>query len=486
MALAEVFRLHARLRGRKPAIREGGRTLDYAGFDRMLNSAAASLRDFGVRRGDIVGVSLRDRAEHLAVLFALARMGAVVLPMDWRWTAPERSAVTERYGPRFVLAEELPPQAPAGWIAPPPQWFAGTDEVYADAEVTRDSPYLLSLSSGTTGVPKGPCVTQQQYENRFMAYWINLTMNAHDRFVLSTPLYHGGGRGFAMATLFAGATVCLFPPPYSPRELAAHVAAERGTSIFLVPTLLRRLLDERFDGLAFPTLKKLISSGSALYREERVAVRERLTPNLFEIYSSTEGGAATIMGPEDMERAPESVGRPAFRVDLEIVDDQHRSLPAGEVGRLRYRSPASPRGYFIGDSSDAFRDGWFYPGDLASLDEDGFLYLKGRIKDMIIRGGVNIFPGDVEKVLLECEAVSDAAVVGAPSREFGEELAAFVVSTVGITREALLEHCRTRLAPYKVPRIVHFMEALPRNSSGKVLKADLVQLAGNQTGGEER
>lgn len=479
MALAEVFRLHARLRARKPALREGSgagaRTIDFAAFDRMLDSAAHALHGAGVRRGDIVGVGLKDRAEHLVVLFALARVGAIVLPMDWRWTARERQAVTERYAPKFVLAEERPEGASANWIVPPGNWFSRSDRPYVDPEVGRDTPFVLSLSSGTTGVPKGPCATQQQFENRFMAYWINLTMNAHDRFVLATPLYHGGGRGFALASLFCGGTVCLFPPPYTPRELADYVAAEKGTSTFLVPTILRRLLDEKFDGLAFPTMRRLMSSGSALYKEERFAVRDRLTPNLFELYSSTEGGACTVMGPEDMAAAPESVGRAAFRVNLQIVDENHEPLPVGAVGRLRYRSPASPTGYFIGDSSEAFREGWFYPGDLACLDEEGYLYLKGRVKDMIIRGGVNIFPGDVEKVLLECPAVTDAVVIGAPSREMGEELAAFVVASSPLTADELAAFCKGRLAPYKIPRIIRFLDTLPRNSSGKVLKAELAK-----------
>ena len=479
MALAEVFRLHARLRGRKPAVVEGRgaarRSVDFAAFDRMLDSAAHALHGAGVRRGDIVGVALKDRPEHLAALFALARVGAIVLPMDWRWTAHEREAVTARYAPKFVLAEERPEGAPANWIVPPQAWFGGSDTPYLDPEVGRETPFVLSLSSGTTSVPKGPCVTQQQFENRFMAYWINLTMNAHDRFVLATPLYHGGGRGFALASLFCGSTVCLMPPPYTPRELAEYIAQEQGTSIFLVPTLLRRILDEKFDGLAFPTMRKLISSGSALYREERYAVREKITPHLYEIYSSTEGGACTILGPEDLAAAPDSVGRAAFRVNLQIVDENHQPVPAGTVGRLRYRSPASPTGYFIGDSSEAFREGWFYPGDLACLDENGYLYLKGRVKDMIIRGGVNIFPGDVEKVLLECPAVTDAVVIGAPSREMGEELAAFVVASSPLTAEELAAFCKGRLAPYKIPRIIRFLDTLPRNSSGKVLKAELAK-----------
>lgn len=475
MALAEVFRLHARLRGSKPAIREGDRTVDFAAFDRMLNSAAFALREAGVAPGDTVGVSLKDTTEHLVLLFALARVGAIVLPMDWRWSGAERRAVTERYGPKRVIVEERSPDAPANWIVPAAAWFAGTDEPYVDPQVGRETRFVLSLSSGTTGVPKGPCVTQQQFENRFMAYWLNLTMNAHDRFVLATPLCQGGGRGFALASLFCGATVCLFPPPYKPRELVYYVEAVAATSIFLVPTLLRRLLDEGIAPPAFPTLRKLICSGSALYKDERKAVREKLTPHLYEIYSSSEGGACAIAGPEDMERAPESVGRAAFRVDIEIVDEQHRPLPPGEVGRLRYRSPATPTSYFIGDSNEAFRDGWFYPGDLACIEADGYVYLKGRVKDMIIRGGVNIFPGDVEKVLLEHPDVRDAAVIGAPSREMGEEVAAFVVAPASLTREALIEYCKARIAPYKVPRIIRFVDSLPRASSGKVIKAELAK-----------
>lgn len=480
MPFSEVFRLHARLRGRKVAIQQGNRSIDFLSLDRAVNGVAFALAGIEVRRGDIVGVALKDSAEHLMVLLALARIGAIILPMDWRWTDGEQRAVAERYAAKHVFAEALPPDAPQSWREVMPGWFAGTEQEYRDAEVTDDSPFLLSLSSGTTGMPKGPCVTHRQFESRFMPYWLNLTMNAHDRFVLATPLYHGGGRGFTLGTIFAGATVSLFPPPYSPEELIAHVAAVQGTSIFLVPTILRRLLDAQFEGIAFPTLRKLISSGSALYRDERVAVRTRLTPHLYEIYSSTEGGAIAIQGPEDMTVAPESVGRPAFRVEVEIVDEEHKPLPIGAVGRLRYRSPASPRGYFIGDSGEAFRDGWYYPGDLASIDADGFVFLQGRVKDMIIRGGVNIFPRDVEKVLLECGGVTDAAVIGTPSREFGEELVAFVVSPSGVTREALLAHCAAHLAPYKVPRRVLFVDGLPRNSSGKLVKADLARLAANE------
>ncbi len=226
----------------------------------------------------------------------------------------------------------------------------------------------------------------------------------------------------------------------------------RGTATFLVPTILRRLVEDQGEGIAFPTMQKLISSGSALYPEDRRAIKQKVTPNLYEMYSSTEGGAVSVLGPQDAELYPDSVGRPCFRVQIEIVDQDDRPVPDGETGRLRYRSPASASGYYRGDSSGAFKDGWYYPGDLAALNTEGFVFLKGRVKDMIIRGGVNIYPNDIEQVLLRSGEVSEAAVVGIPSREMGEEVGAFVVTTRAADEAKLMSICRAELASYKVPK----------------------------------
>ena len=180
-------------------------------------------------------------------------------------------------------------------------------------------------------------------------------------------------------------------------------------------------------------------------------------------------------GSEASDSSYESDGK--LGVQVEIVDAEDRPLPFGEVGRLRYRSPATPSGSYKGDSSEAFRDGWFYPGDLAALDADGFLSLRGRAKDMIIRGGVNIYPGDVESVLLSHPAVADAAVVGVPSPELGEEVAAFVVLKAPVGMDDLVALCRSRLASFKVPKRITVLETLPKNSLGKVLKRELVEMA---------
>jgi acyl-CoA synthetase (AMP-forming)/AMP-acid ligase II len=399
-----------------------------------------------------------------------------MVPFDCRWSEREKLSIAHHFGTRRVLVERDDALADPSWLAPSDAWRVETDRSYHDPAVTADSPLLLSLSSGTTGVPKGPRVTHRQFESRFMIYWINLGFTAQDRFVSSTPLYFGGGRAFALSMLFAGATVDLFPPPFRPEALFAHVAAVQGTAMFLVPTMMRRLLQEDFAGLAFPSLRKLISSGSALFLEERRAIRARLSPHLYELYSSTEGGAVSVLAPEEFELRPDSVGRPCFRVEVEVVDNEHRTLPAGEVGRLRYRSPASSREYFVGDGSEAFHDGWYYPGDLASLDADSFVTLRGRAKDMIIRGGVNIYPGDIEQVLQQVAGIAEAAVVGAPSQELGEEVVAFVGAAGPVDEAALIAHCRAALASYKVPKRIHVLAALPRNAGGKVVKAELLKL----------
>jgi acyl-CoA synthetase (AMP-forming)/AMP-acid ligase II len=475
MPIDSVLRLHARTRPGKTAIIESDRRVDYATLNRLVDGAAHRLHAQGVRREMLVGLALRDHAEHVIALFALARIGAVVLPMDCRWHTVEKRTLASHFGPEIVLLEsDDPAAAECGWTALEPNWICESDEPYLDEAVTDDSPLVLSLSSGTTGLPKGPRATHRQFENRFMVYWVNLGLNAQDVYVSITPIYFGGGRAFNMAMLFAGGTISILSPRTKMPALAEHVREIGGTVIFLVPTMIRRMLDERTSGLAFPTLRVLISSGSALHPDERLAIREHLTPNLFEFYSSTEGGGISVLSPADCILHPDSVGRPGFRVELEIVDESHTVLSPDHVGRLRYRSPASARGYYGAEGHEAFRDGWFYPGDLARLDGDGFLYLHGRVKDMIIRGGVNIYPHDVERVISDLPGVRDVAVAGAPSREMGEEVAAFVVSDGSVTAEAVRAHCRARLAPYKAPSIIRFLAELPRNNGGKVLKPALL------------
>ncbi len=470
--IADMLRLHARYRPRQQAIVWRDGAIDYRTLDGIVDALCLRLTAAGIGIGDLVGLSLADDARHVAALLAVIRLGAVILPLDRRWSMAERRGVAERFGAGSVLTDEE--DGPAGWVflgatLPPP-----SSSPYAAPVVAADAPMVLSLSSGTTGLPKGPRLSHRQLISRFMVYWIDIGLGARDRFVLATPLFFGGGRAFALAMIYAGGTICLLPPPFGSGELVDFVARMRGTAMFLVPTQLRRLLaDHTESGLAFPDLRVLISSGSALYQNEAITVRKTLSPNLYQYYASTEAGGVSLLTPEGFEHHPGAVGRPCFGVDVEVVGADERPVAADVVGRLRYRSPASPDGYHVGDTTGAFDDGWFYPGDLARFDADGFLYLQGRAKDMIIRGGVNIYPADIEQALLDLPQVAEAAVTAMPSPEFGEEIAAFVVRAGDIDAAAITAACAGRLARYKVPKVIVFVDSLPKNSAGKVLKADL-------------
>lgn len=479
--IADAVEGIARNRPNHPAIIEGARTISYGAFVADMRGIASGLLAAGLAPGSIVGVALRDTARYLTILYAFARAGLIILPIDCRWTPAEKERVARHFGAALVLLEPgdtIAGDVPA--VEVDDAWYArmAASPVTEFPPFDGSEPLVLSLSSGTTGRPKGPLATHRHFLRRFMTHWIDLGFTSHDRYLCATPLYFGGGRMFCMSSLFCGATVVLWPPPFEAAELAAEVGRSGATILFLVPTLIRRLLDLDNDALAaLRSLKVLLVSGAPLTAEERVAIRQRICPNFSEYYAATEGGGISLLTPADQQTHGQTVGRPIFGVEVEIVDDDGRAVPVGETGLLRYRGPGVATSYYRDEeaSREAFRDGWFYPGDLASRDEDGFITLRGRRKDMIIRGGVNIYPNDVEAVLLSHPAVSDAAVAGWPSREYGEEVIAFVIARAPVDPEALRNWCAGELAAYKRPKAVLIVPEFPRNSFGKVLKPRLVE-----------
>jgi acyl-CoA synthetase (AMP-forming)/AMP-acid ligase II len=476
--LAEQLSLHARQRPSKAAVIDGASVLNYCDLDLGVRQRAAALLALGVQPGQIVGIALRDSVEHLLMLYAVARCGAVILPLDCRWKAFEKQRLASHFEPAAVLVEPGEAFEGARCIEAGPAWLALLPLADANQNFPDgDRGLAMSLSSGTTGRPKGPMVSHQKFLNRFWTHWVDLGFGSRETYINATPLYFGGGRAFSMSTLYAGGTVVLCPQPYEPAELADEVARTGASVLFLVPTLLRRLLACDAATLApLRQLKTLVSSGSPLTAQERVQIRQSLCPNFIEYYSSTEGGGITVLSADDQQLFGESVGRPVFGVEVQIVNEQHQLQEPGTVGRIRYRGPAVADGFY-GDpeaSLEAFREGWFYPGDLGLFNDEGFLFLKGRAKDMIIRGGINIYPQEIEATLRNHAAVSDACVVGWPSREFDEEVAAFVILKAPLEPQALIALCRAQLASYKVPRQVFIVDDLPRNSLGKVVKPELV------------
>ena len=477
--IADRLREHARARPDHPAIIDGPRTIRYSDLDDLVQRTAAVLRGAGVGTRDIVGLCLRDSADHLVLHFAVARLGAVILPMDVRWTGAEKTRVAGHFGARLVVVE------PADALAEDrdvlmidDEWPRSVAAANAEQSFPGDSslPLVLSLSSGTTGRPKGPMISHHHMLARFENQRVNLTFRAKDRYLSATPLYFGAGRHFALGYLFAGASVVLFPPPFEAQAFVEAVAATAASVTIVVPTVLRRLLEmpARPEPL-LAGLRVLYSTGAVLQPDERTAILEKVSANLVNYYGSTEGGGISVLRPDVRGAAATSVGRPLPGTDVQIVDEAGQGLAPGRTGHIRYRG-AGVADEFHNDpeaSRAAFRDGWFYPGDLGRFDDDGYLFLAGRAKDMIVRGGVNIYPEEVEHVLLEHDDVRDAAVVAWPSPARGEDVAAFVVVGAEVKEAELIDHCGGSLAPYKVPRRIFFVREFPRNAMGKVRKFDL-------------
>lgn len=475
MNLVDVILANADRRPDHAALEEGDRVLTYAALRRNVVTVALRLRAAGVGAGDLVGIAMSDTVDHVLAMLAVFRLGAVMLPIDIRWTLGEKARVLSFFKAGAVLVDEevegltaakqlvfatLPAPAPA-----PATWPSDLG-----------SPLLLSLSSGTTGIPKGPRVTHGQFLMRQLSEWISLGFLSSDRFLCATPLYFGGGRGFTLGHLIGGATVVLYPPPFDPGQLALKIERSRIKTTFLTPTMLRRLLAVApSHQTELNRLRLLISSGAALHPEERQLIQRQITPGFINLYASTEGGSISLLTADVEGASADSVGRPALMSSFEIVDDADVVLPVGQVGHIRQRAPWLPDGYHENPeaSAAAFRQGCYYPGDMGRIGPDGCLYITGRSKDLIIRGGVNIYPDEIERVLLGHMEVLEAAVVGWPSAEFGEEVAAFVTTREPIDEAALRSHCKDQLASYKVPRRFFVVTEMPKNSAGKVVKARL-------------
>jgi acyl-CoA synthetase (AMP-forming)/AMP-acid ligase II len=483
MNLASIIAAHANSRPNHPAIDVDGDALTYGDAHRRMAAFASHLSAAGVGIGDHVGLCLRDTPAHLLMHYAVAALGATIVPIDVRWTAAEKAAVATAFKCTRVVVEADEPvrthlpalTVDAGWHEPAGQ--------IPDMPCDRNLAIVLSLSSGTTGRPTGAFVTHGQLYERFISQWVGMGFNASDRYLLATPLYFGGGRSFAMSTLAAGGTVVMTQGSLAPQALIDLVEARAVTAAFLVPTQIGRLLETwSGKGLAFPGMQRLVTSGSAMRAADRVRVLQRLTPNLLDYYATSEGGGIAVLMPGEQEAHADTVGRPAFRVEVQVVDADGAPLPAGQVGTLRYRGPGVSTRLVDGEGrvTAASGSGWFSPGDLAIITPSGHVRLVGRTKDVIIRGGVNVYPAEIEAVIARHPHVREVSVFPVPDADLGEVIAAALVvkdrSLAPAIESEVLAFARSELAAYKLPQKFVTLDALPRNAGGKVVKTALAAL----------
>jgi acyl-CoA synthetase (AMP-forming)/AMP-acid ligase II len=474
--IAEIIAGHARTQPHKVAIDAAGEQVTYAQLDVRAAAIGALLRERGIGKGDLVAVRMRDTPLHLSTMVGVLRAGSILLPIDWRAAAAEVEAAAKRFAPRIILTDDdhLPP---LGMPVLHPQTQPHT--VGIDPEPLSNAAMTYAMTSGTTGEPKVFRLTHEASHARVMQFRDSGLILPQDRLLGPIPLGFAAGREMALGLLLQGATFLMLPPPHSPEEFLAAAQKRDATVVLVSPNVTRALLAHvgAATHRALPRLRLYINATAKADPEERARVAELIAPDVADMYGSTGAGLISIIhGSEQGGRT--SVGRPGPGISVEIVDDAHRPLPAGEIGRIRVRGPGVVT-EFVGAApggEEGVHDGWYYPGDIGSFDADGFLHLHDRAADLIKRGGVMIHAQEIEHVLRDHPGVLDAAVVGIPSATLGQEVAAFVVPR-GTAPEAsaLVTFCRQRLAGYKTPSRIVFLAALPRNANGKVQKAELAK-----------
>jgi acyl-CoA synthetase (AMP-forming)/AMP-acid ligase II len=485
----------------KRAIVDAHRTVTYGVLHERTDRLANYLLDLSVGKGDLVGLSVGSRAEHFEALFAIAKIGAMAIPFDFNWSAQECESMLRFFAPKaFFLEKRQETEALLGLaraaIPADKLILIAADELYdgvgmesaiklgnpkePQAIVDGKDPFLLMITSGTTGFPKACSIDHQTYALRCLNYSVSKGMNHNERALMALPVHFNAGRGSVMAILYLGGTIVIHEK-FDAENFLQTIGREEITYTMLVPVLCERLLRSEHLSKFRPTsLRFLGITGGHLSSELAKEARQRLSPGIFEAYASTDCGQITTVDAEDWEIHGDSVGKPIWCVLVRFTDDQGKETPPGEPGEICLRTPLAIQGYYRNPTAtDEFlAGGWCHTGDIGFLDQEGYLHISGRKKNMVKSGGISVFPEEIEDALRRHPAVADVAVVGFKSQQWGEAVKAFVVLNRDTTcnAESLIQFCKESLAAYKAPKTVQVLAALPRTGLGKIDRGKLSTL----------
>jgi acyl-CoA synthetase (AMP-forming)/AMP-acid ligase II len=499
--VGELIRWRALQHPKRTAIFHGDHEVSYAALDQAANQVANALIGAGVRRGERVCVLDKGHHQLFEVMFGTAKSGAVFTPVNWRLAPPEIAYVVNdsRASVLFVgedfndavqaIEGDLQSvrtivrfgRGAASWIA-----YESWRDAQAHTDPRRDTeerdPAWQLYTSGTTGHPKGAEITHHNLFNVASVGVLGFGGLAQaDVGLVCMPLYHIGGAGYALCLVFAGMTLVV-TREFDAAETLSLLQKRKVNHAFFVPAMLNFLLQHpNCAATDFTSLHAILYGASPIPEDLLRAAIERFRCSFVQAYGLTETtGAISLLSAEDHLRGGallRSCGRPIFGCDVRVIDGGGRDCAANEVGEIVVRGDAVMKGYWNQPqaTAEAIRDGWFHSGDVGCFDESGHLYIRDRVKDMIVSGGENVYPAEVESVLFSHPAVADVAVIGVPDERWGEAVKAVVVLTPGtaVTEEEILEYCRGKIAGYKRPKSVDFTDTLPRNPTGKILKREL-------------
>jgi acyl-CoA synthetase (AMP-forming)/AMP-acid ligase II len=485
--------------GDRLALVQGSRTLTYQALGDRVARLAAGLAGLGLRRGDRIVLLMPNRPELVESLWAAFHGGFVAVPVNWHLHPDEVGYIVGHCGAAAVVVSDetaaatraLPDTVLVLRVAREDGSDTGFDDTALDYEdvlapepasavdTASEDPAWLFYTSGTTGRPKGATLTHRNLAAMTEAYARDLDPVADGSIYLhAAPLTHGSGL-YLLPSTARGATQVIAPgTSFSAAGFVGLIEEHQVThAAFLAPSMLRRVVDEA-RGRTLPSLRSIVVGGAPLYQEDLRAAVDVLGPIVVQMYGQGEAPMTiTVMPASEALGHPGSCGRAFHGVEIRVAGTGGEPVPDGADGEVLVRGDVVMRGYW--DNPDAtaatLAKGWLHTGDIGHLDA-GYLHLTDRAKDVIITGGSNVYPREVEEVLLTHPTVREAAVVGVPDPEWGESVRAFVVAAGDPTPGELIQHCRGRLASFKKPREVIFVTELPKNATGKILKRELRRL----------
>jgi acyl-CoA synthetase (AMP-forming)/AMP-acid ligase II len=489
-SLSALVRAAAGRFGPKPCLIASERTVSFEGFAGEVASLARHLKMAGIEAGDRVALLDLDSIDFFEILYAIAATGAIAVPLNYRQRVPELSYQIRNSGARLLLAgsryeaeaRELAPDLALGWQRL--DAFCRTARAahrcgIADlAGVEGRSPFVICYTSGTTGRPKGAVLDQRACCLRAYKFIVEFGIRPDDIVHVTTPLFHISALVITMTGLVRGAGVLLLPQ-FKLETTMAAVRDHGVTFLSLVPTMLAMMVAAPdFSAAYFGAVRLIVYAGAPMSPRLLRRVMSLYKGDMVQSFGQTEDLPQTILSIEDHRQAfrdgakhLDSIGRPPIGVELRICDNEGREVPTGEIGEIASRGGTGMVGYWQmpEETAKTLKEGWLFSGDLGYRDEDGYVYLAGRKKQMIIRGGENVYPAEVERVLLDYPGIKDAAVIGLPDSVWGEVIAAIVVSNDGpVDPASLVSHCKRHLASYRCPDRIFQRESLPYNAGGKV------------------
>lgn len=483
MNIADALADHARDRPDHPAIEDGDSVVTHADLQRRVTAAAHRLQASGVKSGDVVGVRLADGADYFVLCFAIARVGGVIVSINPQHAPGDQQLGISNLDVKCVVSGQIDPPLGSCEIPPVRQICEATPAdlgPFLGPNLEDDHPVVCRQSSGTTGVPKSALWSHRQFLVMKARVSGEMAWTSEDRLLQVVQLSFSYSRDQCLSLLQRGGTVVINRTKTA-RGMAEAIRDRAITYLSATPAHLRSILNEsrtrdaEQKGPLFPSLRMIFCTSSALTSEERKDIMARMTPNFCESFGTNEGGSLTLASPADLTAHPDSVGRLPEGLEAQVVDSSGRALPAGETGAIGFRGEGLPSEYHRDPEATArhFLDGWYYPGDLAAIDSEGYIYFRGRADDAITNQGATFYPFEVEQVLETHPDVDEAAVFGWPSSKAGEVAVACLVGGRELHIGEVKAFCGGRLANHKVPVFVANAKYLPKTASGKVIKQEL-------------